>query len=499
MNNKILIILEMANNHMGDVSHGKLMIEEFAKVVAPFKEYFDFAWKFQFRNLETFIHKNFKDKTDHKYVKRFQETNLTKEQFYNLKQYAEQHGFISMCTGFDEPSIDNIVEMNFDIIKVASCSFTDWPLLNKIITIDKPLILSTAGTLIQDIDRVVSFLKNREKQFTLLHCVGEYPTPNDNLQLNQIDLLRQRYGDVPIGFSTHEEPNETQIVQIAIGKGVSVIEKHVAVATPEYSPNTYSVIPDQLNNWLTCAVKSLKACGLKTFKEKINEKEEKDLLQFKRGVFAKYSIKKGDIVSRDNVYYAWPSIPGQILANDMSKYNLFIAEEDINEHAPILNKIVNKTNKRETIWNIVQKIKQFLKKTGTVYPGQAGLEISHHYGLEKFYETGITMVTVVNREYCKKIIIVLPGQTHPEQYHKQKEETFVILYGELDLTLNDNKLTLKKGDVITIEKGVRHKFSSEKGCIIEEISSTHFQSDSFYTDTIIMNNKDRKTFVTHWL
>ena len=499
MNNKILVILEMANNHMGDAGHGKLMIEEFAKVVAPFKEYFDFAWKFQFRNLETFIHKDYKDKTDHKYVKRFQETNLTKEQFKELKRLAEHNGFITMCTGFDEPSIDSIVEMNFDIIKVASCSFTDWPLLNKIVTTNKPLILSTAGTLVEDIDRVVSFLKHREKQFTLLHCVGEYPTPNENLQLNQINLLKQRYTGIPIGYSTHEDPNEMQAVQIAIGKGISVIEKHVAVSTPNYIPNAYSVTPEQFQLWLNNALQALKACGSYTFKEKINEKEAKDLLQFKRGVFANRSIKSGDIITRNDVYYAWPSVPEQVLANDMSKYNLFIAKNDIDKDSPVLYNEAEKRNNRETVWNIVQKIKHFLKKTGTVYPGQAELEISHHYGIDKFHETGITMLTVVNREYCKKIIIVLPGQTHPEQYHKEKEETFVILYGELDLTLDSDKQTFKKGDVITIEKGVRHKFSSEKGCIIEEISSTHFQSDSFYTDTIIMNNKDRKTFVTHWL
>ena len=105
------------------------------------------------------------------------------------------------------------------------------------------------------------------------------------------------------------------------------------------------------------------------------------------------------------------------------------------------------------------------------YPSQADLEISHHYGIDHFYETGIAMITVVNREYCKKLIIVLPNQNHPEQYHLKKEETFVVLHGELDLKLSvltpianswpEIELsghTLCVGDVITIEPEVRHEF-----------------------------------------
>ena len=74
--------------------------------------------------------------------------------------------------------------------------------------------------------------------------------------------------------------------------------------------------------------------------------------------------------------------------------------------------------------NIIKDVKTFLSQTGIVYPGRAKLEISHHYGIENFYKTGITMIPVINREYCKKYIIALPGQSHPEQYHKIKEETF---------------------------------------------------------------------------
>ena len=132
-------------------------------------------------------------------------------------------------------------------------------------------------------------------------------------------------------------------------------------------------------------------------------------------------------------------------------------------------------------------------------PGGAELEISHHYGLENFYKFGLIILTVINRDYCKKLLLNLPGQSHPEQYHKLKEETFHVLYGKINIILNDKLRTCVPGDVITILPGVRHSFSSENGAVIEEISTTHFVDDSFYTDLSIIENKKRKTLLTYWM
>ena len=109
------------------------------------------------------------------------------------------------------------------------------------------------------------------------------------------------------------------------------------------------------------------------------------------------------------------------------------------------------------------------------------------------------MLTVVNRGYCKKLLVSLPAQHHPEQYHLKKEETFHVLFGELHLYLNGEKRICMPGDVVNVEPGVRHAFTSPSGSIIEEISSTHFKDDSFYTDESIMLNKNRKTFLTYWM
>jgi len=132
-------------------------------------------------------------------------------------------------------------------------------------------------------------------------------------------------------------------------------------------------------------------------------------------------------------------------------------------------------------------------------PGMAELEISHHYGFDRFEKYGCTIINVINREYCKKLIILFPGQKHPEQFHKLKEETFVVLYGDVNLILDGVSRQCKRGDVVTINRGVKHPFSSEQGAIIEEISSTHFKDDSYYTDETILQNNNRKTVLAYWL
>jgi sialic acid synthase SpsE/mannose-6-phosphate isomerase-like protein (cupin superfamily) len=492
-----LFVFEMANNHMGDVKHGLRMINEFAEAKKCYD--YKFAFKFQLREIDTFIHPSYKDRMDLKYIRRFSETRLSNEQFQELKDEAGKHGFISICTGFDEKSIDLIEKMEFDIIKIASCSLTDWHLLERIALTNKPIIASTAGSSLSDIDNVVSFLQHRQKPLALLHCVGEYPTQIDHLQLNQIDLFNKRYPDITIGYSTHEDPDNMDSIKIAIAKGAKIFEKHVAVQTNEYPKNAYSATPDQISQWLKSAHNALAMCGVVGERAKFSNKELDDLRQFKRGVFASKNIGKTNVINTSDIFYAFPNQNNQLLANDISKYTEYILRRDIKINEPILSTDVERIEKREKVYAIVQSIKKILKEGNVIFPGKANLEISHHYGIDQFMEYGSTMITVVNREYCKKLIIMLPGQKHPEQYHKKKEETFVILYGKIQILLDGKTSEYGVGDVVTVNPGIKHAFSTSTGTIIEEISSTHFIDDSYYTDASIMQNKQRKTLLSHWI
>ncbi len=492
-----LFIFEMANNHMGDVDHGIKMIREFGTISKRFP--FRFAFKFQLRTIPDFIHPDYRDRLDIKYVKRFTETALSKADFALLQQEVKNWGLLAICTPFDEQAVRDVDEMGFDVIKIASCSFTDWPLLEQISLTARPVIASTAGSVLSEIDNVVSFFAHRSRDLAVMHCVGEYPTRNDNLQLNQIDLLKARYLDTAVGFSTHEEPDNLQSIRLAVAKGAMVFEKHVAVVTPEYPRNAYSSTPEEIAGWLQAAEEAFEMCGVSGERHSFSEKEQADLRQFKRGAFLKNDIKKGESITSEDCYYAFPNQTGQLLANNMSKYILYNAAVDIEKDCPLLENEVTIENIREKILDIVMDVNHFVKAANLPVPGKAELEISHHYGLENFKEFGSTMITVINRDYCKKYIISLAGQKHPEQYHLIKEETFIILLGEYSVTLDGETAIYNPGDVITIKPGFRHAFETKTGGIMEEISTTHISDDSYYTDDSISKNKKRKTLLSYWL
>ncbi len=492
-----LFVLELANNHMGDTNHGIHVIQEFSKICGKFP--YQFAFKLQYRNLESFVHPSMKGRMDLKYIKRFEETRLSRADFDILVRAIRENGFMAMCTPFDEASIPVIEEQKLDIIKVASCSFTDWPLLECIVKTDKPIIASTAGATLEEIDRVISFFTNRDKDFAIMHCVGEYPTPDEKMHLSQIDLLIKRYPNVRIGFSTHENPENIALVQLAVAKGACVFEKHVGVPTSNYPLNAYSCSPNQYFKWLEAFSYAMKVCGEGSQRLPLNENEQASLQSLRRGAFARNEIEAGQNISIEDLFFAFPPEEGQYTANDFSKYTSLTCTKKISVNQALHPDNCELNNSRSQILQIVQSVKDFLKKSNVVIPGRADLEISHHYGIERFVEIGLTLITVINREYCKKLLVTLPGQFHPEQYHEKKEETFHVLYGEVDLILNGESKKCGPGDVVTIEPGTKHAFRSESGCVIEEISSTHYTNDSFYTDPMIMKNTKRKTLLNHWM
>ena len=491
-----LFVLEMANNHQGDIAHGKQVIQQMKQVCDDFP--FQFAFKLQYRNLKTFIHPDYRDRQDIKYVKRFRDTELDEAQLLELKKAIDETGFISMCTPFDEASVDWIEQHGFDILKIASCSLTDWPLLERIAQSSLPLVMSTAGATMEEIDNVVQFFLHRHKQLAVMHCVGEYPTPRQNLQLGQIALLKQRFPEVTVGYSTHEDPNESEAVKMAVAMGAQLFEKHVGVG----ELNAYSANPEQVRQWLLSAQEAYAMLGLEGERVTVTETELTTLNSLRRAVFAKQDLAAGKALQTEDFYLAIPSQPGQLLANDLSKYKQFELKAAVKVNEPLLLKQLEITDTRDMVSASLSKVCALLREAGIAIADGVNCQLSHHYGIEKFEETGATIIDVVNREYCKKILVLLPGQNHPVHAHHKKEETFNVLAGEMYLQLGDELKTIKAGEMVTVERGVKHAFSSETGAIFEELSTTHLTDDSYYDDKAINQNSRRKTnliFRADWL
>jgi len=493
-----LFVFEMANNHQGSIDLGKSIIEMCSELSKKHK--IRSAIKFQFRQLESFIHPDYINADEPTHIKRFLSTKLSKKEFKEMAEYAKSKGLITMCTPFDEDSVDVIDEIGFDIIKIGSCSAIDWPLLEKVSEYNYPVIISTGGLEINDVDKIVSFFDHKGIDFAIMHCVSMYPTPTELLELNQIEIFKSRYPNITIGWSTHEDPNDSDIVMLAHAKGARIFEKHVGVTNKELKNlNAYSATLKQLDNWIEKYKKAKSASGSKNHIIRTDE-EVKSINELRRGVYAKKTIKKGDEINLKDVFFAMPYNDNQFFSGIWKEGLVTKKKLKPNEALMMDDLIIPHDKKRLILQHHTHKIKAMLNEAKIQLGSDFQVEFSHHYGLEKFQEYGAVLITLVNRLYCKKILIQTPGQEHPSHFHKKKEETFYVLSGELHTEIDGVKRKISPGEQVLVLPGVWHSFNTKTGVIFEELSTTHYNDDSFYKDKKInkMDKSSRKTYVDHW-
>lgn len=491
---KDLIIFEMANNHQGNVDHGITIIKEIGKISRKYN--IKGSVKLQYRDLDSFIHPDYKGNTEIKHIPRFENTRLNKEDFDVFVETIREEGLIPISTPFDENGINWCMSQGLPIIKVASCSAMDWPLLESLAETKKPLIISTGGKSIADIDKIYNFLIHRNSEFAFLHCVAEYPAQEDNLQLDFIDRLKKRYHGITIGYSGHENPDDNIVPMLAVAKDALIFERHVGVPTENIKLNSYSMNMKQAEKWVQAILKAKNICMLKRGNEKyISQEEIESLNSLRRGGYAKTGIQEGDVIKRENIYFAMPYLEKMGQMSSEEYIEGIVAHRNYKVNAPICEqREITEINVKRSF---VHDIKGLIFEAGIALNDESEIELSHHYGIKNFRQTGAAIINVINREYCKKLIVLLPGQGHPQHYHKVKEESFQVLYGDLDCIIEGNMKHLKAGDIITISRNQMHSFSTENGVVFEEISTTHVKGDSYYEDKMInkMDIMSRKTII----
>ncbi|MDO8619787.1 MAG: N-acetylneuraminate synthase family protein [bacterium] len=497
---KNLFIFEMANNHQGSLAHGKRIIEEVAKVAHEFGV--RGAVKLQFRNLPEFIHPDFRTRKDVKHIPRFLETALSQKDFGELLAEVRKHRLITMATPFDEASVATCEALGVEIIKVASCSALDFPLLERVAEAGKPVIISVGGLSLKDVDRAVSFLEHRGTDFAIEHCVAIYPTPPEKLYLHHIEVLRNRYPKLTVGFSTHESPANTSAIGLAYAKGARIFEKHVGLPTDTIKLNAYSANPSQLRAWLSAYKQAVAECGDDYVERPVDGQEQADLASLRRGVFAKKNISAGQTLTPDDVFFAMPWAEGVLTSGDFRKH--LVADRGYKSGEALSQAVgaSREKGKKDYVYPIVHAVKGMLNEARIPISHDFTVEISHHYGLPRFAETGCVILNCVNREYAKKLIVQLPGQAHPTHYHKKKDETFQMLAGDLEVTIDDKTYALFPGDTLWVPRGVWHSFKTKGGVIFEEISTRDEgqSGDSYYVDKELAEKprEERKTHLHNW-
>jgi N-acetylneuraminate synthase len=306
-----LFVLELANNHWGKLERGLKIISDFARVVR-FNDVHA-AIKLQFRDVDSFVHKDFRDRADVRYIKKTLDTQMPWENLRAMVEAVREAGMVTMVTPFDEVSVDKCVEFGVDILKIASSDIRDKTLLAKIASTGLPVIASSGGANLEHIDELVEFFTSRNIPFALNHCVSLYPSEDSDLELDQIDFLKARYPHITIGFSTHEYRDWHDSILIAYGKGARTFERHIDIDHEGVPVSSYCTKPEQADIWFRAFKKAQEMCGHgAAARRNVPEGERRYLDALVRGVYVKRDVTVGEVLTRDDVYFSVPLLKGQI-------------------------------------------------------------------------------------------------------------------------------------------------------------------------------------------
>lgn len=328
-----LFVLELANNHWGKIDRGMKIISDFARVVR-FNDVHA-AIKLQFRDVDSFVHRDFRDRADVRYIKKTIDTHLPWESLQRMVEAVRAAGMVTMVTPFDEVSVDKCVEFDVDILKVASSDIRDKTLLRKMASTGKPVIASSGGANADHIDALVEFFTSRNIPFALNHCVSLYPSQDSDLELNQIDYLKARYPHITVGLSTHECRDWHDSIMIAYGKGARTFERHIDIDHEGVPVSAYCTQPEQADVWFKAFKKAQEMCGgPATQRRQVPEGERRYLDALVRGVYAKRNLPAGHTLTDADVYHAVPLLKGQISTREFESGETLKAP--ISADAPVL-------------------------------------------------------------------------------------------------------------------------------------------------------------------
>ena len=333
-----LFVLEMANNHLGNVTRGIKLIRDHG-TIARYNN-IKAAIKLQFRDVDEFIHPDFKGTKDLRYINKTELTKLTKQEFLQLVNEIKNVSCIPMATPFDEASVDLCVEFEMPIIKIASSDINDWVLIEKIASTRKPTIVSTGGASEKDLDDIVAFFEKRDIPLAINHCVSLYPSEDSELCLDQIDYLSKRYPNHVIGLSTHEYNDWSSSMLISYAKGARTWERHIDIDYDDVPVSTYCSKPEQCDEWFKAFWKAREMCGgVSTTRRVISLKETQYLDALVRGVYAKHDLEVGHVLTKEtfekHFYLAVPLHKGQLSCREIMNGEILVNSVKANEKLTI--------------------------------------------------------------------------------------------------------------------------------------------------------------------
>jgi N,N'-diacetyllegionaminate synthase len=219
---RVYVVAEVGINHGGSCTEAKRLIDAAAKCGADAVKFQTFhANRLLVASQKRYGQQEPGAESAYEMFRRFE---LSWDDHQQLKMYADSRGIQFFSTPFDEESVDQLDALGVPAFKIASSDITHVPLLRRIASKGKPILLSTGMSYLQEVTDAVEVLRGAgARQIMLLHCVSSYPARHECLNLRAISTLRRQF-DLPVGYSDHSQGILAALLAAALG--ADLIEKH---------------------------------------------------------------------------------------------------------------------------------------------------------------------------------------------------------------------------------------------------------------------------------
>lgn len=298
LNHPSFIIAEIGNNHQGDISLAKQLVDYAVDAGVD-------CAKFQMRSMEK-LYKNKGQSNDPSadlgaqytmdLLERFQ---LNDDELFEVFDYCKAKGVLPLCTPWDLDSLLTLERYGMPAYKVASADFTNFELLEAIAKTRKPFFCSTGMSTEKEILQTVKFLDGLSANYVLLHCNSTYPTPYKDVNLRYLQRLQKITGKM-VGYSGHERGIEIPVASIALG--ACVIEKHLTVDTNlEGSDHKVSLLPHELADMVRMIRNVEEGLGSDNSPRELTQGEMINRENLAKSLVATRPIFAGEVITRDMV------------------------------------------------------------------------------------------------------------------------------------------------------------------------------------------------------
>tara|TARA_Y100000748_G_C15459862_1_gene474466 strand:- start:216 stop:1262 length:1047 start_codon:yes stop_codon:yes gene_type:complete len=304
-NKKPYIIAEMSGNHNKSLDRALEIVKAAADTGAnalKLQTYTADTITLKVKN-EDFLIKDKNSLWNNRYLyDLYNEAHTPWEWHEPIMKQASSLGLTCFSSPFDETAVEFLEDLNVEAYKIASFENMHYPLIEKVVSTKKPIIVSTGMSSVSEINDTVTHLRNfGSENFALLKCTSTYPASPKNTNVITIPHMRKLFG-CEIGLSDHTMGIGASIA--AISHGASIIEKHFTLDRNDGGVDSaFSLEPAEMKSLVVESERAWQSLG--NIKYGASESEKKSKI-FRRSIYVSQDMEKGDIFNESNIRIVRP-------------------------------------------------------------------------------------------------------------------------------------------------------------------------------------------------